>query len=1309
MNASLISTVKQKFAIILVLVLLLQLLTSAGAPRVGMPEANAESSVTDSTYTQSSVTDTTYYTLQSYNSPDRYIRHTADFSVKIDPDVAPAEDMQWRIVPGLANADGYISFESINKPGHYLRDNNFIIKLEINDGTDAFKADATFKKVPGLGESTAVSYQSYNDPDRYIRHSSNFLRLDPITTPVGKTDATFQETFISGEAALDSDAGFVHPGGLFKKSDLERMKYMVEAGIDPWLTSFNDMKADYKSRYDYGVRGNPDMTYVKRGGTNGGAFELDVNAAYLNALMWAITGDKRHADKAVQIFNTWSNLTNVDPEGTGALNAGLYAWKLVEAAEIIKSTYDGWAPDDLQKFKDMLVYPGYSSTEVTASWDKGTFYWRIWNGDPARHGNQDMIAWRAMLSMGVFLDNRTMYERALRYFTGQPHKPGDMPYASGPSYAGRQIKETPYFNEHLSRGSSGTIPDFGYNGTLANYIWENGQNQESSRDQQHAFFGMATAAGIAEVAWNQGYDVWNALDNRLLKGFEFISKYNTSYVASFPDQPTPWEPDNFIQRFDRTGRWYSKQVSPYYEASTSVSRGGFVGSRPVYEQAVAHFKVRMGMGDEALWTVRGRDTSIAGAGYEKLGYNTLDQPGWGALTFRRPALMAGDPISGFENGLPVFSMNVLPGVIEAEHYDQFTGSGEGHTYHDLTAGNSGGEYRSDGADIDLDTAGGYALTNLENGEWFTYSVYVPTTGAYKLNVQYAAAAEGGAIRFAFNGSDATGDIALPSTGGAANWNIYTVDDTVSLTAGVQAMRVFIGGDSKAFNLNRIALSYVPPFKDYTKGSYYLYQKEVGRIEAEMANSGANLAQLSGELTQAEGLLVSVDTVYTEKIAVTSSMVKASTNIWPGKGTPEQNGWMAFDGNTGTAVDTTSTLGWILVDFGAGNGQVIGKVNFFPKIGNPGRMNGAIIQGSNDGESFKDLYTMKNISEGWHSVVIDNAEAFRYLRYYAPSGHANVAELEFYKKTPDKTLLTSLLDEAVAAETGLYTQESAEALQAEVLKAQTVYDNATASQSEIDAVSASLLVALNVRDAASPAYYTNDSYYLYQQEVERIEAEMAKPGAGLTQLTAELIQAEDLLVLNPESLYSFEGNADNTFGESQATVSRTPVYEAGKIGQAINLNGTNFVTLPSNALSTFDEITVATWVNWRGGNQWQRIFDFGNDRNHYMFLTPRSNSNTLRFAIKNGGGEQIIQTSQLPSNQWVHVAVTLGGGTAKLYINGVESASASGITIKPSDFQPGFNYIGKSQFPDPLLNGMIDEFHVYNRVLSTVEIQAAMNN
>lgn len=601
---------------------------------------------------------------------------------------------------------------------------------------------------------------------------------------------------------------FVHPGALFKQSDLQRMKYMVEAGKEPWLTSYNQLKADSKASYDYVVRGNPSWTVVARGGTHGPEFESDVTAAYFNSLMWAITGDSRHAAKAVEIFNAWSNLTEVTGGGTEALNAGLYAWKLVEAAEIIKSTYTGWAAVDLQKFKDMLVYPGYSQTAVpsTVTANNGTFYWRIYNGDSGRHGNQDIIPFRAMLSMGVFLDNRVMYDRALRYLKGLTHRSDDIPYVSGPSNPGTQSATNDYFDT-FAQSKQTTVADWGYNGVLRNYIWSNGQNQESSRDQQHAFLGLGMIEGIADVAWNQGDDVWNYLDNRLLKGFEFMGRYNTSYVQSYPDQTTPWEPDNFIRRFDRTGRWYSKQINPYFESNfTNVSRGDFAVNRPVYEQAVAHFQVRMGLSDdEAKWTKRSRDAAISASGYEKTGFS-LDHPGWGALTFRRPQLTAGDPIKGFSSGVPQFGMHVLPGAVEAENYDYFPIDGEGRTYHDLTASNSGGQYRDDGVDVKSVSTSNYALTDLDNGEWFTYTVHVPTTGNYKINVDYAASNGNGSIKFAFDGTDATSNVTLPSTGGASNWSTYTVSSNAALTKGVQAMRVFVSGTSDAFHLNRILIS-----------------------------------------------------------------------------------------------------------------------------------------------------------------------------------------------------------------------------------------------------------------------------------------------------------------------------------------------------------------------------------------------------------------------------------------------------------------------------------------------------------------------
>jgi hypothetical protein len=188
-------------------------------------------------------------------------------------------------------------------------------------------------------------------------------------------------------------------------------------------------------------------------------------------------------------------------------------------------------------------------------------------------------------------------------------------------------------------------------------------------------------------------------------------------------------------------------------------------------------------------------------------------------------------------------------------------------------------------------------------------------------------------------------------------------------------------------------------------------------------------------------------------------------------------------------------------------------------------------------------------------------------------------------------------------------------------------------------------------------------------------------------------------------YAFEGNAQDAAGAYNAAVSGSPAYATGKFGQAIDLDGTDdYVTLPAG-IANLNEITAAAWVNWDGGGNWQRIFDFGNGTSQYSFLAP-SNGSVMRFAIKNGGSEQPLSTSPLPIGQWVHVAVTLNGNTGTLYVNGVQAAANTSMTIRPSDFNPAFNFIGKSQFSaDPLFNGRIDDFRIYNYVLTGTQIAA----
>jgi hypothetical protein len=597
-----------------------------------------------------------------------------------------------------------------------------------------------------------------------------------------------------------------HPGGLHKRSDLQRMRQQVAAGVEPWKTSFERLKSDARASADYVVRGDPSWTTLERGGLHGAEYESDATAAYLNALMWAVTEDEAHAQKSIEIFNAWKNLTAFVPSGTPSLDAGLLAYKLVEAAEIIRWTYDGWSVADVEAFSAMLVRPGYSSTEVPAelSPTQGTFYWRIYNGDPGRHGNQDLVAWRAMLTMGVFLDNRLMYERALRYFKGLPHLPEDLPYPAGPATSGAQLSDNEYVTTFQPKVAS-TTQDYGYNGVLEHYIWENGQCQESSRDQQHALFGLGLAAGLAEVAWNQGDAVWNALDDRLLKGFEFAARYNASYLESYPDQAEPWEPSGseVIVRTDRTGRFRSKAVNPYFDSDfTRLSRGDFPGKRPVFEQALAHFETRMGLaGDATKWTRRATELARTQYGEEPNGFS-LDHPGWGGLTFRRPPGCAGDPIRSFDSGRPVFALHDVPGVISAANYDYLPGSGEGHTFHDSSPGNSGQHYRRDDVDVTCSDEGPI-LTDLEAGEWLTYTIAAPSAGAYVVELRYRGSVAGAALRVARGDAAPSEAASLPGSAGA--WTTSQIA-TLDLPAGVHALRLLVEAGSAGLQISSLTLS-----------------------------------------------------------------------------------------------------------------------------------------------------------------------------------------------------------------------------------------------------------------------------------------------------------------------------------------------------------------------------------------------------------------------------------------------------------------------------------------------------------------------
>jgi len=75
--------------------------------------------------------------------------------------------------PGLANPS-CMSFEAIDRPGSYLRHQNFQLHLQPSDGSPLFAQDATF--CPGPGNSgQGTSFQSVNFPGRFLRSFNDVL------------------------------------------------------------------------------------------------------------------------------------------------------------------------------------------------------------------------------------------------------------------------------------------------------------------------------------------------------------------------------------------------------------------------------------------------------------------------------------------------------------------------------------------------------------------------------------------------------------------------------------------------------------------------------------------------------------------------------------------------------------------------------------------------------------------------------------------------------------------------------------------------------------------------------------------------------------------------------------------------------------------------------------------------------------------------------------------------------------------------------------------------------------------------------
>ncbi|MET3180072.1 UNVERIFIED_ORG: hypothetical protein ABIC43_003231 [Variovorax guangxiensis] len=207
-----------------------------------------------------------------------------------------------------------------------------------------------------------------------------------------------------------------------------------------------------------------------------------------------------------------------------------------------------------------------------------------------------------------------------------------------------------------------------------------------------------------------------------------------------------------------------------------------------------------------------------------------------------------------------------------------------------------------------------------------------------------------------------------------------------------------------------------------------------------------------------------------------------------------------------------------------------------------------------------------------------------------------------------------------------------------------------------------------------------------------------------------IKAELLLQLKfDESTGTQAADATGRFAAGELQGDAT--WTAGRQGNAVALGGTNgYVALPAGAAKSFADFSITAWLYIDTLATWSRVFDFGSGTRRYMMLTVRNGSGVPRFSIttEHGYNEQVIDgAAALPTGRWVHVAVTVSDTLGTLYVDGVEAASNTQMSLAPIDLGATTqNWLGRSQYAsDAYLKGRIDDFRIYGGALGSAEVAA----
>ncbi|MBL7185238.1 MAG: discoidin domain-containing protein [Phycisphaerae bacterium] len=213
------------------------------------------------------------------------------------------------------------------------------------------------------------------------------------------------------------------------------------------------------------------------------------------------------------------------------------------------------------------------------------------------------------------------------------------------------------------------------------------------------------------------------------------------------------------------------------------------------------------------------------------------------------------------------------------------------------------------------------------------------------------------------------------------------------------------------------------------------------------------------------------------------------------------------------------------------------------------------------------------------------------------------------------------------------------------------------------------------------------------------------GMRLYSYDRQLITPVDLGAVGLQAHYEFEGNTNDSSGNARnGTAMGSPVFVAGKAGQAISFNGINdYVNIDGyKGISGAQAFTVAAWIKTGADGE---------------IITWGTNAGTQRLSfrvdtvirVEHGSGNvRGTHGPDLRDNQWHHVAAVAAENSpiedVLLYVDGID---VTPFVQDPDVFNLGSDTdvsIGRrATHDDRYFNGQIDDVHIYDYALSPAEV------